>query len=165
MGIEDSVDVADTFSESLLAEVRAGIDEDAVLVPSDGDRGAGASIARVRGDADAAIASEGGYAHRSATAEDCHDCVHLFVAVLYCERLLFAGGGSGGLSRDGIGQFQKHHAEIEEGVLQQAALAIVEIAFGFVGKNSEDVDVLACADDVHAGLLAWLGCSAHLDDG
>ena len=58
VGVEDSVDVADAEAQRLLAEVRAGVDEDAMrrggvaVLPFDGDRGAKALVAWIGGGAD-----------------------------------------------------------------------------------------------------------------
>ena len=74
VGVEHGVDAADALAQGLGVEVRAGVDEDGVLVVGEADGRAGAPVARIsvgrdgRG-ADRAVAAERGHAHRGAGAQ------------------------------------------------------------------------------------------------
>ena len=85
VGVEDSVDTADALADGLGVEVGAGVDEDGVVVVGEADGGARAPVARIAvgrggGEADGAVAAEGGYPHRSARAEKCEGSQHLCLA-------------------------------------------------------------------------------------
>ncbi len=81
VGVEDGVDVADVLADGLGVEVRAGVDEDDVVVVGEAERGAGAAIARVsiwrngRG-ADGAVAAQRRDTHGGAGAEEGEGCFH-----------------------------------------------------------------------------------------
>ena len=71
--IEDGIDSGEVLADGLMVEVRACVDEDRVLVVSDGDAGARAAIGRVglvRVCADSTGAAERGNAHAGAGAEE-----------------------------------------------------------------------------------------------
>src|SRR4051812_46134485 len=70
VGVEEGVDGADAGVDALLAEVGAGVDEDALAPGLDQDRAAAALVARVRGAADRAGAADLGHARGGAAAED-----------------------------------------------------------------------------------------------
>ncbi len=70
-----------------------------------------------------------------------------------------------GLGGNRVGDLQEHHAQVEQRGLQQLLLAVGKVSLGFFGQDGEQVDRMACADDVDARLLAGLGGGAHGDDG
>ena len=74
-------------------------------------------------------------------------------------------GGVYSLRSNRIGEFEEHHSQIEESILQQTGFPFREVAFGLIGENSQDIDILACADDIHSGLFAGFCRSTHLHDG
>ena len=49
VGVEDGVEAADVFADSLGVEVGAGVDEDVVAGVGDEDGGTGAAVARIAG--------------------------------------------------------------------------------------------------------------------
>src|SRR6478735_7618135 len=56
------------------------------------------------------------------------------------------------LGSDCVRQLEKHHAEVEQRVLQQAGLSLGKIALRFVGQNAKDVHILACSNDIDTRL-------------
>lgn len=79
MSVENRVDGVDVLADGLVMEVRAGVDEDGVLVVVDGDAGASAAIGRVglpSISADGAGAAERGNSHAGARAEKSKRSMH-----------------------------------------------------------------------------------------
>ena len=76
VGVEGGVDAAEVFAEGLGVEVRAGVDEDDVVVVGEADGGAGPPVMGVSGGADGALAAEGGHAHGGSAAEKGEGSLH-----------------------------------------------------------------------------------------
>ena len=62
-----------------------------------------------------------------------------------------------------VRNLQEHHSQVEERGLQELLLAVGNVALGFFGQYGQQIDRLACADDVDARFLAGLGGGAHGD--
>src|ERR1700722_14333662 len=69
MGIEHRVDMIDTFPQGLHPKVRAGINDDPVSLPGDGNGRPGTAIARINRSADPAGAAQRRPTHGSSTAK------------------------------------------------------------------------------------------------
>ena len=77
VGEENRVQMADTFPEHLLAEIRAGIDQDRPSGKFYEDGAAQAIVPRVLRPAHCAGAADDGYALRRPGAQKCQPCLHI----------------------------------------------------------------------------------------
>ncbi len=76
VGIKHGVNFANAFADGLLAEVGRGVDENGVPIPLHHDRRSRAPIVRICRHAHAAVAADGGHAHRGSTAQNREHCFH-----------------------------------------------------------------------------------------
>src|SRR5262245_60371856 len=80
VSVKNGVQPGDLFANSLLAKVRRGVDEYRTAVKLDKNRRPRAVVVRISRRAHAAIAPDGGNAHRRSAAQHGEDCFHFFSA-------------------------------------------------------------------------------------
>ena len=171
VGVEDGIDVADAVARRLLAEIGAGVDEDAVRtrwfllgLPFDGDGGAEALVARRSLEVQTRQVQP-----RVGTPMEVPVPRKRMLALTrgrrrllpyrrFCRWVVGVGG-------EGVGDLHEHHAQLEEGILQQSLFLVVKVAFRLFVQHAKHVDTLAGAEDIDAGLFAGLSAGAHLQRG
>src|SRR5271155_3741292 len=82
MRIEHCIHMIDPFPHGLHPKIRAGVDDDSIRAPSDGDGGTGAPVAWVSGRAHPAPAAKSRHTHRGATAQNRDLCFHALLTNL-----------------------------------------------------------------------------------
>ena len=139
VSIENRIEMTDSFAERLSVKVRTGVNDNGMPAVIEPDGRPGTAIPRVARRrygrrANGAIAAQRRHTHGCAATEKSERRLHRLADDAWlagsCRRFCRCR------TRKSLGDFEKTHAKLKEGIVQKADFFGSEISLGFLGEHS-----------------------------